>query len=162
MNYEIEELAVEYVMEYLRNELVQHSGYELADVDVVSEEVGERLADSIECDLTEMVRTWLENHGCQCHDEAEMAAESSHNEVLQEHKDSFFDWATEYLLEHVESDEATAQEVMAEEGENLLAKAKKDLFDDHNYAVLTGKSSDGENYLSEWLEEVINDMFEIA
>ena len=160
MNYEIEELAVEYVMEYLRNELGHQFG--LADMDAVSEEVGERLAEDIECDLTEMVRSWLENHGCQCHDEAEMAAERSHNEALEEQKLSFFDLATEYLLEHIESDDATAQEVMAQEGEHLLAEAKKNWFDGCDYEVLTGNNSDDENYLSVWLEEVINDMFEIA
>ena len=161
MNYEIEELAQEYVMDYLRNELIQHSGYELADVDVVSELVGDRLADSIACDIQEMVRNWLDNHGCQCHDECEMEAESSHNEALDEHMCNFREFVGEYLNGTVgfADTDITSQQVLIAHGTKVMAAAKKDLFTDEEFAFFNGGNADECNYLDEWLQDYLNDNY---
>ena len=149
----------EYVSWYIESHVMRDKSLGLADEDDILDEVVDELADNIECDLEEMVRGWLERHGCQCHDAIEAAARESHEKWLGELKNDVMDNIQDYFNSWFKEDEYCV--VTQSEARNhtvaLWMSVQFELTEE-KFSVITDGGKD-DCHLTDWINEFIVDEF---
>lgn len=144
----------DYVRWYLESHVMRDKYLGLADEDDVLDEVVDEVADNIECDLEEMVRGWLERHGCQCHDAVEAAAEKSHERWLGELKDDVMDDIEAYFDSWLRHEICEVTQFEARRHTVALWMRIQTELTKEQFAVITEGGKD-DCHLTDWIDEFI-------